>query len=181
MKRLLILSIVLFTIAGTAIALDFDITAQAGIGYSVVDVPKSTEWNESYFNDWSEFNFRFNAQGTWGLGDFRAGAELGYSWLYYYDVTVPPVPYYYFGYAGAFNISAVAEYRFEKLAIQAGAGAYIFDDGTAFGVHASGTWRFKLKNPDMAIPLTIRADVIFGRATIIPINILTGFSYRIRK
>ena len=180
MKYLFVLTIVLFTVAGTAPALDLDITGQVGIGYSVVDIPKSTDWNESYFNDWNELNFRFNAQGTWGFGNFRAGAELGYAWLYYYDVTVPG-PYYYYGYAGAFHINGLAEYRFGNLAVQAGAGPYIFDDGTSIGIHTSVTWRFKLRNPDMAIPLTVRADVIFGRATIIPINLMTGFSYRIRK
>lgn len=181
MKRSFVLAVVLIIIATTSAALDFEITAQGGVGYSIVDIPKSTEWDENYFNDWSELNFRLNAQGTWGFGDFRAGAELGYSWLYYYDVTVPPVPYYYYGYAGAFNISALAEYRFDNVALQVGAGAYIFDDGTAIGVHAAGTWRFKLNNPAMSIPLTVRADIIFGRAMIIPISIMSGFSYRIVK
>ena len=181
MKRSFVLAIVLIIIAGTSAALDFEITAQGGVGYSIVDIPKSTGWNESDFNDWSELNFRLNAQGTWGFGDFRAGAELGYSsWLYYYDVTVIG-PTYYYGYAGAFNISALAEYRFDNMALQVGAGAYIFDDGTALGVHAAGTWRFKLNNPAMSIPLTVRADIIFGRAMIIPISIMSGFSYRIVK
>ena len=178
MKRYFVLAITLIIVAGTSAALDLEITAQGGVGYSIVDIPKSTEWDESYFNDWSELNFRLNAQGTWGFGDFRAGAELGYSWLYYYDVTVPPVPYYYYGYAGAFNVSALAEYRFDNVALQAGAGAYIFDDGTSLGLHAAGTWRFKL-SPSMSIPLSVRADIIFGRAMIIPISIMSGFSYRI--
>ncbi len=68
-----------------------------------------------------------------------------------------------------------------EIATRSGAGAYIFDDGTALGISLSGTWRFKLKNPAMSIPLTIRADFIFGRALTIPINIMTGFSYRIKN
>lgn len=180
MKRYFILAVILTLITISATAIDVDITTQGGIGYSIVDIPESTDWNESYFNDWSELNFRLNVQGTWGFGKFRAGAELGYSWLYSYDVTVPG-PYYYYGYAGAFNISALGEYRFEHIAVQAGAGAYIFDDGTAFGIQVAGTWRFQLKNPSMAIPLGIRADFIFGRALIVPISIVTGFSYRIEN
>jgi hypothetical protein len=181
MKRLLILTCVLIVFIYSTAAMDLEITAQGGVGYSIVDIPKSTGWDESYFNDWSNINFRLNVQGTWGFGDFRAGAELGYSWLYSYDVTVPPVPYYYYGSAGAFNISALAEYRFDNVAIQGGAGAYVFDDGTALGISLSGTWRFRLKNQAMSIPLTIRADFIFGRALIIPIDIMTGFSYRIKN
>lgn len=181
MKRFIILAVIIAIFSISAAAIDFDITAQGGIGYSIVDIPKSTDWNESYFNDWSELNFRLNAQGTWGFGNFRAGAELGYSWLYSYDVTVPPVPYYYYGYAGAFNISALGEYRFSHFAFQAGVGAYFFDDGTSLGIHVAGTWRFPLGNPAMAIPLGIRADFIFGRALIVPISIVTGFSYRIRN
>jgi len=180
MKQYVIPAIVLLVVTGASAALDLEITAQGGVGYSIVDIPKSTGWDESAFDDWSELNFRFNAQGTWGFGDFRAGAELGYSWLYYYDVIVPG-PYYYYGYAGAFNISVLAEYRFENTTIQAGAGAYIFDDGTSLGVHASGTWRFNLNNPNMYIPLTVRADIIFGRAVIVPVSILSGFSYRINR
>jgi hypothetical protein len=180
MKRLLILTCVLIVFIYSTAAMDLEIAAQAGIGYSIVDVPESTGWDEADFNDWSQLNYRLNAQGTWGFGNFRAGAELGYSWLYYYDVTVVG-PAYYIGYAGAFNISALAEYRFDNVAIQGGAGAYIFDDGTALGISLSGTWRFKLKNQAMSIPLTIRADFIFGRALIIPIDIMTGFSYRIKN
>jgi len=180
MRRILILACILTVSVFSTTAMDLEIAAQAGIGYSIVDVPESTGWNESDFNDWSQLNYRFNVQGTWGFGDFRAGAELGYSWLYYYDVTVFG-PTYYYGYAGAFNISALAEYRFDNIAIQAGAGAYIFDDGTSLGISLSGTWRFKLKNPAMSIPLTVRADFIFGRSIIIPIDIMTGFSYRIKN
>ncbi|MDF1569684.1 MAG: hypothetical protein RQ801_07725 [Spirochaetaceae bacterium] len=181
MKRYLVLTGILTVTICYLPAMDLDITAQGGIGYSIVDIPASTDWNENYFEDWSELNYRLNIQSTWGFGDLRAGAELGYSWLYYYDVVVPPVPYYYYGYAGAFNIITLAEYRFKKAALQAGAGAYTFDDGTSFGIQASGTWRFQLRDPAMSIPLTIRADLIFGRALIIPVSIETGFSYRIRN
>jgi hypothetical protein len=176
LKKLTVLFLIVVASAFPVTALDINVTAQTGVGYSIVDIPLSTGWDEAYFDDWSNINIRLNAQGTWGLGNFRVGAELGYSWLYYYDVIVPPVPYYYWGYAGAFNISALGEYHIKKLALQAGAGIYIFSDGSAFGFSAAGTYRFDL-NPKMSIPLTIRADVIFGTATIVPISIMTGFSY----
>ena len=173
---MVLISVVLF-LAPQLGAVDLDLTGEVGAGYSIVDVFASTGWDESDFLDWNEVNIRLNVQGTYGLGSFRAGLELGYSWLYYYDVRVLPGPIYYFGWAEAFNASVLGEFRFDNLAIQAGAGGYFFSDGTSFGIHAAGTWRFRLRNPSMSIPLTLRFDVIFGRAVIVPISILTGFSY----
>jgi hypothetical protein len=164
-------------------ALDFSpIVARAnvGIGYTFIDLPAALEWDQEYFNDWSQFNFKVNAQALFlHISPFSIGLEFGYNMLYYYDVDVPYVPSNlpYEGTVSTLDLLALGSYPFsDAMSVLAGLGIHIFDNGVVFGLKGSFVYKFRI-NKNMAIPLSAVCDVIFGDGIPIVIGATAGFEY----
>jgi hypothetical protein len=152
----------------------------AGVGYTVIDLPTALGWDEQYFEDWSELDIKGNVQGLFmDLGPITLGAELGYNRLYYYYVRVPylPSPLIYEKSVGPVSLSILGAFEvFSNFFVQAVLGPYFFDDGVTIGIGTSAMYVIPIRE-NMGIPVAAYADVVFGDGTPIAVGLTAGLQY----
>jgi hypothetical protein len=181
MKPLGIALWVCLAVLGTASAQSSDgivVGIQAGAGYTAIDLPTALDWNEDYFDDWSQVFIPIKVQATFAqFGSARVGGEVGYSRLYYYYVRVPPTPTIYEKDVWVFNVSGLAVLDVSAyFVLQAAAGVYIFDNGTTFGLRGAGLLRLPVGGAVFTIGPG--AEVVFGDGTPAAVGLLAGVEFR---
>lgn len=97
------------------------------------------------------------------LGKMRLGAEAGYTYFFWYTVTGAGYPITYSPHAT--RVAAVLRSGLgRQMALDAGAGIYMFPSGTNLGVNAALGY-FVPVGRRWSLPIKVRGDVVFTPST----------------
>lgn len=161
---------------------DYNFTINAYLGGTIVDVAEAIGYE---MEEWDNFSFGISATGTKNIDDdFSIGGEVGFHRLYYYEYIydypsqVGYDNYSIWGTISTVYLGPVAELLNDKRYLQGGLNLHIFTDGSGIspGILLGGGFRFELDN-DMVIPIGGRIEIIFGSATPVSINLVSGISF----
>ena len=171
-------------VAAVAMALAFTVAApvsaqpifeiEAGGGYTIVDVEAVGFAEGGFAEDWSQPSYRLAARALFNQGPGpRFGAEVGYQYLYWYQVRIPfgiqPIRREY----DVTAASAMGLLRLggEAAVVDLGAGLAFLDDPVAVLSVAVG-WEVADR-----VVVKLRADGMLAEEPTIPLGIAVGYAF----
>jgi hypothetical protein len=185
MRKALPAVVLVFVVCGFAAAgftPDLTAGAEVGIGYTIVDLPTALEWDQDYFQDWSQLYLRTELHAFFfEAGGVLLGATAAWNHLYYYWVRVPyvPTPLTYEGTVQPISIGAVAELAvFGNVVVRPALNLMIFGDGVTVGIRPTILYRLPLAER-LVVSAGLTIDVIFGSGVPIGAGATVGVDYAI--
>ncbi len=175
MKQLSILVISLFAMITTG-AQQIGLNAIAGV--TVVDVEKAME---TVLEDWDQFSYGGFVYGFYPVRDgISIGGEIGFHRLYYWEERYGTAygTYYRWGDISTVFLGPSVKLQKNNFYVQPGIDLRIFTNGSGVvpGILFGAGYEILLTE-NLTLPVGIRADVIFGSATPIPLNASIGIAY----
>ena len=155
----------------------FVLEVEGGIGITSVDKEK---WAGTItpLSDWNMTAYAGGARLFFArLGTMWLGAEAGYDYFWWYTTTGAGYPITYGPHAT--HVGPVVRVPLgRRMAVDGGAAAYLFPDGTVFGVNAALGYFIPLGR-QLSLPIKVRGDVVLATAaTVVSARALVGLSYR---
>jgi len=159
------------------VAPKYVLEVEGGIGVTSVDREKwagaitpPSDWNMTAYAGGARLFFA-------RLGTMWLGVEAGYDYFFWYTVTGAGYPITYGPHAT--HVGAVVRAPLgRRIALDGGAAAYMFPDGTVFGVNAALGYFIPLGGR-LSLPIKVRGDaVLASAATVVAVRALVGLSYR---
>jgi len=178
MKRLL-LFIAFFFFGIQSYSQSIELSANGLVGVTLIDVESALE---TELEDWSTFSYGFYLQGSYEFwSDIHLGVEFGYHRLYYWEE-------YYLG-GGLYDryrwndaatifFGPYGKADFNNFFVLAGFNIRIFTDesGVVPGLLLGGGYEIPIGD-NIAIPLGIRTDIVFGSGVPVAVDLMFGFKY----
>ncbi len=173
----------LFMVAISFSAIGFTQEIEVGInavaGITIVDVEKAME---KVLTDWDQFSYGGNIYGMYHLNDgFAAGLEAGFNKLYYWEEYYGYGGYYRWGDISTIMIGPLVELAKNRLYVQSGLNLRIFTNGSGTVPALMFGCGYRIDLPgSLSLPVGLRADIVFGSATPVPVNLAIGLRYAIK-
>jgi len=156
-----------------------EISLSAYPGYTLVNFEEALVYSDEYMEDWNEIHLSAALRTFLSSeGKLQLGAEAAWQRLYYAYYVVPygTSPVYREFNVSTISFMALGRLSFNGFFTTGGAGIHIFDDGVAPAICLEGGYRISISEK-LKIPLSIRANPVFGSGTPIPFSLGVGLSY----
>jgi len=152
------------------------VEANAGIGGTITNVEN---WAGISLHDWGNFGGGFNAQvHRQVFNRFHVGAEAGFRYFLWYEL--PAASSYGDIDVDAFYLMAKCRYFFnDNIHTEIGIGPYFFGDFIDIGLAAVLGYRIMINRHISIVPKLGTGIIIDSDASLIPINLTIGASYKI--
>jgi hypothetical protein len=180
MKRLIVI-VFLFLGVNRAYTQKIEISLNAIAGITIIDVESALQ---TTLEDWSTFSYGGYILGMYKINDhFMFGIDAGYHRLYYWEepyLAAGYGTYYRWGDAATIHAGPVIELQKHGFFLQAGGNVRIFTDGSGVvpGIMGSAGYNIKLTDK-LALPVGLRADIVFGSGVPIAVDFTIGLKYAI--
>lgn len=152
------------------------IEIHGGGGVTAVDVQEASgQSSEVRGEDTGMYQF-FGRVFFADIGAARLGVEVGYQYLYFYEAP-------YIGFLDrdidAMRYAAVLRYPLAgRFMVEAGAGIYSFEGGSVFSTLGAIGLDLSVA-PRIAVPIRVRADMVFDDALTVPLGATIGLALRL--
>ena len=157
------------------------IELSGGLGYTAVDLDA---WvgSGAIAQDWNQFMSQVYVQlHLTDLGPMTLGIEAGYQYFFWTSVRVPYGDFPIFRDHSTCAVRLMATGRLPLASgffADLGAGAYLFEDWTAWGLTAALGRQFAL-TPQLSVPVKLRTSVVLDAdAPMLPLGLSAGLAYQ---
>ncbi len=179
MKKIQLFFLALFFISLSASSQKFEIGLNAIAGYTIVNVQTAME---KVLTDWNQFSYGGNVYGLFGLKEnLSVGLETGFHQLYFWEEYYGYGGYYRWGDISTIHLGPIAELKANNLFAQTGLNLRFFINGSGIvpALMFGGGYKIPLTG-SISLPVGVRADVVFGSATPIAVNLTIGIRFGVQ-
>ena len=153
-----------------------------GFGGTIVDVAKAVEWEN--LEEWDTWAIIIKAGGEYKLSDgLGLGGEFGANRLYYWEYRWSDGTYSDYRWNTEWTVNLginLTKYIGESIYVRGGAGLHFFlSGGVVAGLLGAAGYNLNITD-NLAIPLELRIEPVFGNATPVGVLFGTGLKYRIQ-